>query len=172
MAKDTWGAILVDQIPKLRRYARALTKDPVAAEDLVQDCLERAWTRGHLWRDRGDPRPWLFTIMHNVFVNTVRSHNRRRGEVGYELSEDLHDPRPPSQERAMNLRDLDSALQRLPGEQREVLLLVCLEEMTYQQVADVLGLPIGTVMSRLHRARERLREILYDAPVKALRRVK
>jgi RNA polymerase sigma-70 factor (ECF subfamily) len=144
-------------IPRLRRYARALTGERTAADDLVQDTLERAWTKLHLWRSGSDLRAWLFTIMHNVHVNQVRS----RGAPTLPIDEDMPDaPVRPTQSDLLEVRDVEAALRRLPVEQREVLLLVALEHLSYQQSADTLGIPIGTVMSRLARARERLRIML------------
>ena len=145
-------------IPRLRRYARALTGDRNAADDLVQDTLERAWTKFHLWRRGSDLRAWLFTIMHNVHVNQLRG---RRSEFASPIDDEHVDPPTrPTQTDMLEVRDIDSSLQRLPVEQREVLLLVALERMSYQETANALGIPIGTVMSRLSRARERLRALL------------
>ena len=142
----------------MRRYARALTGERTLADDLVQDTLERAWSKLHLWRGGSDLRAWLFTIMHNVHVNQVRS---RGAAATLPLDEDLPDtPVRASQADMLEVRDIDAALKRLPLEQRQVLLLVALEHMSYQQTADTLGIPIGTVMSRLSRARERLRIML------------
>jgi RNA polymerase sigma-70 factor (ECF subfamily) len=160
---------LLASIPRLRRYARALTRSPDAADDLVQDCLERAWRKFDRWEPGTDLRAWLFTLMHNVFVNGVR---RRRIETEPMTDSDFEDRRQPGPDRGVALRDLEAAVSRLPPEQREVLLLVCLEEMTYEQVAVVLGVPVGTVMSRLHRARKRVRELLQDEQRPPLRRVK
>ena len=152
-------ATRVDElIPRLRRYARALTGERSAADDLVQDTLERAWTKLHLWRTGSDLRAWLFTIMHNVHVNQVRS---RASATTLPLDDDMPEaPVRATQADMLEVRDIDSALGRLPVEQREVLLLVALEHMSYQQSADTLGIPIGTVMSRLARGRERLRIML------------
>ena len=145
-------------IPRLRRYARALTGERSAADDLVQDTLERAWIKLHLWRTGSDLRAWLFTIMHNVHVNQVRS---RASATTLPLDDDLPDsPVRPTQADMLEVRDIDTALKRLPVAQREVLLLVALEHLSYQETADALGIPIGTVMSRLARARERLRLML------------
>ena len=142
----------------MRRYARALTGERNAADDLVQDTLERAWTKLHLWRSGSDLRAWLFTIMHNVHVNQVRS---RAATATLPLDEDMPDaPVRASQADLLEVRDIDAALRRLPVEQRSVLLLVALEHMSYQEAANTLGIPIGTVMSRLARARERLRIML------------
>ena len=150
---------LVELIPRLRRYARALVGDRATADDLVQDTLERAWTKLHLYRRGTDLRAWLFTVMHNVHVNRVRAARP---------TDMLEDEMPelaqrPAQGDALLVRDLDRAIARLPAEQAAVLLLVTLEEMSYEEVARSLGIPIGTVMSRLSRARSRLRDLLEGA---------
>ncbi|HEX7217756.1 MAG TPA: sigma-70 family RNA polymerase sigma factor [Burkholderiales bacterium] len=154
---------LVELIPRLRRYARALVGDRATADDLVQDTLERAWAKLHLYRRGTDLRAWLFTVMHNVHVNRVRASR---------LTDPLEDEMPELAQRApqgdaLLVRDLDRGIARLPAEQRAVLLLVTLEEMSYDQVARTLGIPIGTVMSRLSRAREKLRASMLGQPVAA-----
>ena len=154
---------LVELIPRLRRYARALVGDRASADDLVQDTLERAWAKLHLYRRGTDLRAWLFTVMHNVHVNRVRAAR---------ATDTLEDEMPELAQRAAQgdallVRDLDRAIGRLPAEQRAVLLLVTLEEMSYEQVARTLGIPIGTVMSRLSRAREKLRALMLGQPVAA-----
>ncbi|MFT4171798.1 MAG: sigma-70 family RNA polymerase sigma factor [Rhodocyclaceae bacterium] len=147
---------IVAEIPRLRRYARALTGDAARADDLVQDTLERALSKWRLWRP-GNLRAWLLTIMHNVFVNQWRA----APPLEYPGEDALPDASVRAeQEDGLALRDLDRALLRLPGEQREVLLLIGLEALSYDEAAQVLGIPIGTVMSRLFRARERLRALL------------
>jgi RNA polymerase sigma factor (sigma-70 family) len=152
---------LVELIPRLRRYARALVGDRAAADDLVQDTLERAWAKLHLYRRGTDLRAWLFTVMHNVHVNKVRATR---------ATDPLEDEMPElaqraSQGDALMVRDLDRSISRLPAEQRSVLLLVTLEDMSYDEVARTLGIPIGTVMSRLSRAREKLRAMMLGVPV-------
>lgn len=148
---------LAAEIPRLRRYARGLTRDSQTADDLVQDCLERAWRKGHQWEAGTDLYAWLYTLMHNLFVNGLR----RKGPDTEPMGNTEHaDPNPRSPDAGLELRELEQALHRLPPDQREVLLLVCLEGMSYEQVAAVTGVPIGTVMSRLHRARERMRGLL------------
>ena len=152
---NDFGARVQELIPRLRRYARALTGEASAADDLVQDTLERAWNKLHLWRHGSDLRAWLFTIMHNVHVNQVRS---RRPGMLVPLDEDTAEaPVRPTQSDMLEVRDIDIALRQLPLEQREVLLLIALERMSYGETAKTLGIPIGTVMSRLARGRERLR---------------
>lgn len=150
-------------IPRLRRYARALTGDYLAADDLVQDTLERALAKQHLWRQGSDLRAWMFTIMHNVFVNQVRS---RAADLSTPMdAEALNVPARASPVDLLEVSDIDTAMQRLPIEQREVLLLVALEQLSYVEAARALGVPLGTVMSRLFRARERLRVLLGGAPI-------
>jgi RNA polymerase sigma-70 factor (ECF subfamily) len=147
---------IVAEIPRLRRYARALTGDVVRADDLVQDTLERALGKWALWRP-GNLRAWLFSVMHNLYVNQVRSPR----VVDFPGDEAL--PELPTREHQsddLELRDLTRSLAKLPEEQREVLLLVCLEDLSYEDAAKVLAVPIGTVMSRLSRGRERLRALL------------
>jgi RNA polymerase sigma factor (sigma-70 family) len=144
---------LIALIPRLRRYARALVGDRAAADDLVQDTLERAWSKLHLYREGTDLRAWLFTVMHNVHVNRVRAARP---------TDPLEDGMPELVQRATQVdallvRDLERAIAALPTEQREVLLLVVLEDLSYEETARVLGIPIGTVMSRLARAREKVR---------------
>ncbi len=147
---------LVDLIPRLRRYARALVGERAAADDLVQDTLERAWSKLHLYRRGTDLRAWLFTVMHNVHVNKLRAARPTDplDDGMLELAQ-----RAPQGD-ALLVRDLDRAVARLPADQRAVLLLVTLEEMSYEEVARTLGIPIGTVMSRLSRAREKLRAMM------------
>jgi RNA polymerase sigma-70 factor (ECF subfamily) len=147
---------LVALIPRLRRYARALVGERAAADDLVQDTLERAWAKLHLFRQGTDLRAWLFTVMHNVHVNRIRAARP---------TDALDDEMPELAQRATQgdallVRDLDRAIAALPAAQREVLLLVALEDLSYEETAQVLGIPIGTVMSRLARAREKLRVLM------------
>ena len=150
-------SLITQQIPRLRRYARALTGDRAAADDLVQDTLERALSRIHLWRRGSDLRAWLFTIMHNIFVNQTRSRMRYPHQALDEPTADALQYREPDWS---DLRDIGDALARLPVEQRTVVLLVGLEQFTYEEAARMLEVPIGTVMSRLSRARERMRTLL------------
>ena len=152
------GTQIVACIPNLRRYARGLTGSKDAADDLVQDALERAWKRVALWQRRGDLRAWLFSILHNVFIDQLRSKRASPEESMGE--EEISAPVRATQTDMLEVGDLDRALSRLPPNQREVLLLVAVEQMTYDQVGAALGVPLGTVMSRLSRARERLRAVL------------
>ena len=161
---------IAPHIPRLRRYARALAGDQHAADDLVQDTLERAINKRHLWRPGSDLRAWLFAIMHNVFVNQLRARAARPESA---LDEDDLPPVPSVQGVRLEIRDLESALAALSPEQREIVLLVGLEQLSYAEVARALDIPIGTVMSRLFRGRERLRTLLTGIPpVPALKAVK
>ncbi|MDI1273965.1 sigma-70 family RNA polymerase sigma factor [Polaromonas sp.] len=154
---------LIAQIPGLRRYARALTGDAWAADDLVQDTLERACSKWRLWTAGSDLRAWLFTLMHNLFMNQRRSAARQL-QAGPALDVDeLANTLAAPDGRQDQALDLQRCLLRLPEDQRAVLLLVSLEDMSYEQVARVVGVPLGTVMSRLSRARTRLRELM-DKP--------
>lgn len=165
-------ALVVEQIPRLRRYARALLRgDALAADDLVQDCLERALSRLNRWGRDSDLRAWMFTIMHNIYVNQVR--RRANGPQLLELTDELSvDSVPPGGESAVALAELQRAVNALSADHREVLLLVALEGLSYQEVAGILGIPLGTVMSRLSRARAHLRQGLAVERHPALRRVK
>ncbi|MCB5174197.1 MULTISPECIES: sigma-70 family RNA polymerase sigma factor [Microvirga] len=164
-------ALIQPKIPALRRYAFALTRDNDLADDLVQDCLEHAVRRWHIRAADENLRAWLFAILHNVFISHVRYCSRRGAQVDFTCMED-----PPSrdgvQERRLEVRDALSGLAQLPAEQRDVLLLVGVEEMSYAEAAQVLGIPIGTVMSRLSRGREGLRRILETGQAETLRSVK
>lgn len=162
------GASLTACIPRLRRYARALLGDRAGADDLVQDTVERGWLRLASWRRGSDMRAWLFGIMHNLHVD----QQRKPALATVELSEGLAHALPAEGGR-LDIRDLDAALRLLPDEQRAVLLLVALEELTYDEVAAILQIPAGTVMSRLSRARERLRLLMLgQAPASTLKVVK
>lgn len=156
---------LTEHIPGLRRYARVLTGDTWMADDLVQDTLERACSKWRLWLAGSDLRAWLFTLMHNIYVNQVRRSARQAAAGASVNVEDVaHELVAPASETADTL-DLQSCLLRLPEDQRVVLLLVSLEDLSYAEVAKITGVPIGTVMSRLWRARSRLRELM-DSPSK------
>jgi RNA polymerase sigma-70 factor (ECF subfamily) len=156
---------MIEHVPRLRRYARALINNRELADDLVQDTLERALARTRLFQQGTDLRAWLFTIMHNVFANQARKASARAVHVPVDDDSIAESELavPSGQTRSLEMRDLDYALQRLPVEQREVVLLVGLEEMSYADVALALNIPIGTVMSRLSRGRERLRALMAGA---------
>src|SRR6266851_1302842 len=152
-------SLLEAQIPRLRRYARALLQDGSRADDLVQDTLVRALAKQHLWQPDSNLRAWLFTLMHNLFVNVVRQSVRERTMVDVEdVSATLIATTDPTASR--QLRELENAIARLPDVQREVVLLIGLEGMRYDDAAAILRVPIGTVRSRLSRARGSLRTLL------------
>ncbi len=153
---------IVDQIPSLRRYARSLTGDAWAADDLVQDTLERACSKWRLWLVGSNLRAWLFTLMHNLFVNQVRSASHRARAQALDIEDVAHELIAPDAGLGLAL-DLQRCLLRLPADQRAVLLLVSVEDMSYEEVAKITAVPIGTVMSRLSRARSRLRELMDGA---------
>ena len=157
---------IVDQIPGLRRYARVLTGDTWAADDLVQDTLERACSKWRLWTAGSDLRAWLFTLMHNLFANQMRRAGRQAHGSTVDIDDVAHELVAPDSNPGAAL-DLQRCLLRLPQDQRAVLLLVSLEDMSYAEVAKITGVPIGTVMSRLSRARSRLQELL-DAPARGV----
>jgi RNA polymerase sigma factor (sigma-70 family) len=154
------GADLEALIPRLRRYASALARHPVRADDLVQDTLERAWSRRRQWQRGTDLRAWVFAILHNLFVSDMRRF-AARGYDADPLDADAH--ADMSTERGGDagvMLDIERALAALAPEQRAVVLLVGLEDLGYREAAEVLGVPIGTVMSRLSRGRARLRELM------------
>jgi len=163
-------------IPRLRRYARVLAGDSARADDLVQEALARAWEKRRLWQPGTDLRAWLFTIMHNVFVNQRASASREAAQVSLDADTETgrsawQVPVPPNQFARVELMELLQQVGRLPPEQRETLLLAVVEEMKYEEIAVALSVPVGTVMSRLSRAREKLRRMADERPA-ALKRVK
>ena len=160
------------EIPHLRRFARGLARDRVIADDLVQDCIERALAREHLYDPSRSLRSWLFTILRNVFLNDVRSR-RVRADAAQEYAS-LAAPfaAVEPQHHSVHIQQILRAMDALPTEHREVLLLVAVEGFSYQEAARVVGVPAGTIMSRLARAREQLRAIAVEGPRSQIRRVK
>ena len=160
--------ILLSWVPRLRRYARALAANRDDADDLVQDTLERAWAKLALWRVGGevrDIRAWLFSVMHNLHVDGIR----RPKLATVLMDDDTPDVAvAPTQGERLAVLDLQGALDLLPVEQKEIVLLIALEDMSYADVAATLSIPVGTVMSRLSRGRERLRSLMEgrDEPVR------
>ncbi len=167
-------ALIEPLIPALRRYARSLMGDAAAGDDLVQDCLEKAISRWRQRRSDGNARSWLFTILHNLAVSRLRQRQRRGAHVSIDDLDDSALIVAPSQEHVRSGHDIAAALDALPEEQRSVILLIAVEDLSYAEAADVLGVPIGTVMSRLSRARQRLLKIMESDPeaLPVLRRVK
>lgn len=157
-------------IPALRRYARALTHDRDLADDLVQDCLERAVRKRALWRPTGPVRAWLFRILLNLYRDELRRNRTRPSAVAIDdLS--IEPGTPETQQSHLEFREAAAALQRLPAEQREALLLIALEGMSYAEAAQTLEIPQGTLVSRIGRARKALRS-LNDPAAPRLRTVK
>ena len=158
--EETIARLLEPQLPQLRRHARALAHDPSQADDLVQTCVLRALASWHLWREGSDLRAWLHTILRNEFVSDIRRTARDRtcsDLDGVALANES-----PAQDDRLALRDLDRALGELPEAQRSIVLLVGMEGMRYEEVAATLKVPVGTVRSRLWRARRRLRRLVAD----------
>lgn len=151
-----FARLLRETLPRLRRYARALTSDTASADDLVQDTLERAWSRQRSYNVSLQIRPWLFGIMHNLFVDQIRK--ARIDFIEFELNDfELSSSITP--ESQLSDKQIISLLSKLPFDQREIISLVCIEDLSYAEVSKILGIPIGTVMSRLSRARIALRSI-------------
>ena len=147
-------------IPSLRRYARAMLRDGDSADDLVQDCLERVITH---WDERHraeDTRQWIFAIAHNLAVNRLRQERRRGMHVAIEDVDEATMVSPAAQEHRVRHNELMRALDTLPQDQRSVILMISVEDLSYAEVAEALGVPIGTVTSRLARGRERLQRAL------------
>jgi RNA polymerase sigma-70 factor, ECF subfamily len=143
------------EIPCLRRYARKLTRDDAIAEDLLQESLLRGLDKQHLWQEGTNLRAWLCTIVHNQYVNEIRRSVREGTAV--ELSE-VEEPlvREPTQDKRLELRDLGRALKTLPREQRAAVMLIGFEGVGYEKAAEMIGVPVGTVRSRLSRGRQKL----------------
>ena len=162
---------LLAAIPRLRRYARVLTGDATRADDLVQETLARGWEKRRLWAAGTDLRAWLFTIMHNVFVNqravAVREAQNVSLDGDGESGTAWQLPVRAPQQAHVELIEVLRELTRLPPEQREVLVLAAVEELRYEEIAAILSIPVGTVMSRLSRAREKLRRAVNTAPGEA-----
>jgi RNA polymerase sigma-70 factor, ECF subfamily len=157
-------------IPALRRYARALLQNRQDADDLVHDCLVRALDKLRTRRDGGNMRAWLFAIMHNVFVSQRRRSRHQLAKPRQEPTVDINDE--PGQESTVLFREVVHEFYKLPEDQRQVMLLVSVEDLSYAEAARVLAIPIGTVMSRLSRGRQRLRQVSQGEARQTLRRVK
>jgi RNA polymerase sigma-70 factor (ECF subfamily) len=163
---------LAAELPHLRRFARGLCGDAALADDLVQDCVERALNKSHLYDPARPLRTWLYAVLRNLFISGLRRDGR---STVVKTVDDLAGDEgavAPAQEDRLSVTAIAEALDRLVPQHREVIVLVGLEEMSYRDVAEILGVPLGTVMSRLSRAREQLRQILEDRGSPVLRRVK
>ncbi|HHZ08825.1 MAG TPA: sigma-70 family RNA polymerase sigma factor [Rhizobiales bacterium] len=159
---DRKRTAIVAEIPHMRRYARALLRDRESADDLVQDSLERAFSRLENWRDGDNPRRWLFTIMHHLFIDHVRRDHRRRASAEVPIEAAHGVATPPAQLDGLQSREVLDALQAIAPERRAALVLVALEGLSYAEAANTLGIPTGTLMSRISRGREDLRARLDD----------
>lgn len=162
---------VLEYIPGLRRYARALAGDPAEADDLVQECLSRALARRQKCADIRNLRAYLFTILHNAHIDRLNDRQRWNYNISDEFLEQRLS-RPAAQPDRLALRELAEALEKLPEEQRQAVLLVGYEGLSYKDAAAALDIPIGTVMSRLSRGREALRRLTSGAPMANLRKVK
>ena len=160
---DEKKTAILAEIPRLRRYARALLRDRDAADDLVQDSLERALARLDNWRTGENPRRWLFTIMHHLFVDQVRKVGRRGNDVTLppEAAEGI--AVPATQHDSFAIREILDALEAISPERRAAIVLVAVEGFSYAEAANILGIPAGTLMSRISRGRDDLRALLDDA---------
>lgn len=150
-------ADIVSLIPRLRRFARSLTRHVHDADDLVQLALERALARLDSWQPGSRLDSWMFTIVRNTWLDELRSRSRR-GEVG--PLDEQHEPVAVDAARAEDTLAIQQALGRLPEEQRSCLMLVLVEGLSYQEAASALGIPIGTLTSRLARGRDALQAVL------------
>ena len=163
LSMDEKRTAILAEIPRMRRYARALVRDPDAADDLVQDSLERALSRLDHWRTGDNPRRWLFTIMHHLFVDQMRRNARRGANATLppEAADNL--AAAPSVPESFAVRDIVDALDSISPERRAAILMVAVEGFSYAEAANILGIPAGTLMSRIARGREELRGLLDDA---------
>ena len=172
MDDRAFSSKLVAEVPHLRRFARGLCGDASLADDLVQDCLERGLKKQHLYDADRPLRAWLYTILRNIHV----SQWRRSSHLGVMADIDaLGEQEPsvaPQQEQGFSIALITQALDRLPEQQREVLVMISLEELSYKETAEIIGVPIGTVMSRLSRARFALHQLLEERGTTHLRVVK
>lgn len=159
-------------MPHLRRFAISLLSDTDAADDLVQDCISRALSKLDQFRDGSNMRAWLFTILHNLHVEQGRRRSRAVAEIVSISGDESQNAAPPTQEVGLTVRDLYRALDELEDEHRQIILMIGVGELSYKQTAEILGIPVGTVMSRLARGRERLRILMAQGAKPALRRVK
>jgi len=159
---DQKRTAILAEIPRLRRYARALVRDRDSADDLVQDCLERALSRMDNWTSGENPRRWLFTIMHHLFVDQTRRTKRRSEVVMMALDGSEALSVPADQTESAASREIMDALQAISPERRAALVVVGIEGFSYAEAATMLGIPAGTLMSRVARGREELRGLLDD----------
>lgn len=151
---------ILDEIPRLRRYSRALLRNSDSADDLVQDCLERALSKLDNWSTGDSPRRWLFTIMHNIFLDRMRRDKRRGESAMLSLDESEALSVPAQQVENAASREVLDALQSISPDRRAAILIVAVEGFSYTEASEILGVPAGTLMSRISRGREDLRQLL------------
>ena len=153
-----FGRLIEQEVPRLRRYARALTRDIGQADDLVQSCLVRALAKEHLWQPGSNLRAWIMTVLHNLHINRIRRLIREQDNA---IVASVCPARAQTEPSArLDLLDVERAIGKLPENERRVIRLIGLEGMRYDNAAEILGVPIGTVRSRLARARSKLRKLL------------
>lgn len=171
MAND-FRTNLIAEIPHLRRFARSLCGDASLADDLVQDCIERALKKSHLYDATKPLRAWLYAVLRNIHVSNWRSNVKHTSSKNIDDLIDGEGATRAEQEDNFSTSLITEALDKLPAQQREVLVLISLEEVSYKQASEIIGVPIGTIMSRLSRARSLLKDILEERGTTVLRRVK
>ncbi len=172
MATSNFRNDLVKELPTLRRFARGLCGDASLADDLVQDCIERALVKSHLYDPARPLRAWLYAVLRNIYVSNWRRNSKFTGAKHIDDMDGFEGSVPPDQDSNFSVALITDALDTLPAQQREVLVLISLEEMSYAHAAEIIGVPIGTIMSRLSRARAHLQNILEERGTTILRRVK
>lgn len=171
--REEFGSLLAQEVPHLRRYARALVGDPQAADDLVQDCLERALRKRRLWTPDGRLRSWLFRMLYRLYLNGRKRSGLERRTLEQARARAGEQPGGDEVEDHQACREVIRALDDLPPDQRAAIVLVALEDVNYEQAAWILGTRIGTLRSRLSRGREALRRACEpDAATPPLRRIK
>jgi RNA polymerase sigma-70 factor, ECF subfamily len=171
MAQD-FRTQLISEIPHLRRFARSLCGDAALADDLVQDCIERALKKSHLYDVTKPLRAWLYAVLRNIHVSNWRSNAKHQYAKNLDDLQDGEGATRADQEDNFSTSVITEALDKLPAQQREVLVLISLEEVSYKDASEIIGVPIGTIMSRLSRARSTLKDILEERGTTFLRRVK
>jgi RNA polymerase sigma-70 factor, ECF subfamily len=163
---------LIAEIPHLRRFARSLCGDASLADDLVQDCIERALKKSHLYDVTKPLRAWLYAVLRNIHVSNWRSNAKHQYAKNLDELQDGEGATRAEQEDNFSTYAITEALDKLPQQHREVLVLISLEEVSYRDASEIIGVPIGTIMSRLSRARLKLKDILEERETPFLRRVK
>ena len=173
MLQTAFQKNLLEELPYLRRFARALAGDAALADDLVQDCVERALKKHHLYDASRPLRAWLYAILRNIHISQWRRQSQFGLMTGIDDLDDSATPSVPAlQEQNMSVALITTALDHLPAQQREILVMISLEELSYKEASEIIGVPIGTVMSRLSRARQTMQKLLEERGTTVLRVVK